>query len=61
MTTDENIEVVERIMMRDRQVSAIATVEGYLSDLDLEFCSTGIQSLHDRWQRVVAIQGQYIQ
>ena len=39
----------------------IATVESYLSDLDSEFFSTGIESLHDRWLRVVAIEGQYIQ
>jgi [histone H3]-lysine36 N-dimethyltransferase SETMAR len=40
---------------------AIATVEDNLSDLDSGFFSEGIQSLRDRWQRVVASEGQYIQ
>ncbi len=40
---------------------AIQTVEDYLHDLDFEFFSEGIQSLCDRWQRVVASEGQYIQ
>ncbi len=40
---------------------AIDTVEDYLSDLNSEFFCKGIQSLHDRWQRVVASGGQYIQ
>jgi [histone H3]-lysine36 N-dimethyltransferase SETMAR len=40
---------------------AIDTVEDYLTDLDSEFFCKGIQSLHDRWQRVVASEGQYIQ
>ena len=40
---------------------AITTVEDYLTDLDLEFFCKGIQSLHDRWQRVVSSEGQYIQ
>ena len=39
----------------------IATVETYLRDLDSGFFSTGIESLHDRWLHVVAIEGQYIQ
>ena len=45
----------------DSDDEVIATVESYLSDLDSEFFSTGIESLHDRWLRVVAIEGQYIQ
>ena len=33
---------------------AVTTVEDYLTDLDsVSFCK-GIQSLHDRWRRVVA-------
>ena len=40
---------------------AIQTVEDYLCDLDSEFFSEGIQSLCDRWQRVVASDGEYIQ
>ena len=39
---------------------AITTVEDYLTDLNSEFFCKGIQSLHDRWQRVVASEGQYI-
>ena len=39
----------------------IATVEDYLSDLDSEFFSEGIESLRDRWLRVVAVDGEYIQ
>ena len=39
---------------------AVTTVEGYLTDLNSEFFCKGIQSLHDRWQRVVASEGQYI-
>ncbi len=40
---------------------AIQTVEDYLRHLDSKFFSEGIQSLPDRWQRVVASEGQYIQ
>ena len=40
---------------------AVSTVENYLTDLNSEFFCKGIQSLHDRWQRVVASEGQYIQ
>jgi histone-lysine N-methyltransferase SETMAR len=39
----------------------ISTVEAYLSDLDSEFFCTGIESLRDRWLRVVASDGEYIQ
>ena len=39
---------------------AITTVEDYLTDLNSEFFCKGIQSLHYRWQRVVASEGQYI-
>ena len=39
----------------------IATVETYLRDLDSGFFYTGIESLRDRWLRVVAIDGEYIQ
>ena len=39
---------------------AVATVEDYLTNLNSEFFCKGIQSLHDRWQRVVACEGQYI-
>lgn len=39
----------------------ITTVEDYLNDLDSEFFCKGIQSLRDRWQRVVASEGRYIQ
>ena len=39
---------------------AVTTVENYLTDLNSEFFCKGIQSLHDRWQRVVASKGQYI-
>ena len=40
---------------------AVTTVEDYLTDLNSEFFCKGLQSLHDRWRRVVAIEGQYIQ
>ena len=40
---------------------AVTTVEDYLTDLNSEFFCKGIQSLHDRWQCVVASEGQYIQ
>ena len=41
---------------------AITTVEeDYLTDLNSEFFCKGIQSLHDRWQRVVPSEDQYIQ
>lgn len=40
---------------------AIQAVEDYLDDLDSDFFCQGIESLCDRWQRVVASQGQYIQ
>ena len=33
---------------------AVTTVEDYLTDLNSEFFCKGIQSLHDRWQHVVA-------
>ena len=39
---------------------AVTTVENYLTDLNSEFFCKGIQSLHDRWQCVVASEGQYI-
>ena len=39
---------------------AVTTVEDYLTDLNSEFFCKGIQSLHDRWQHVVASEGQYI-
>ena len=39
---------------------AVTTVEDYLTDLNSEFFCEGIQSFHDRWQRVVASEGQYI-
>ena len=40
---------------------AIQTVEDYLRGLDFEFFCQGIESLGDRWQRMVASEGQYIQ
>ena len=40
---------------------ATTTVEDYLTDLDSDFFCKGIESLRDRWQRVVASEGQYIQ
>ena len=39
---------------------AVTTVEDYLTDLNSESFCTGIQSLHDHWQRAVASEGQYI-
>ena len=39
----------------------VTTVEDYLTNLNPEFFDSGIRSLHDRWQRVVASEGQYIQ
>ena len=51
--------------LRDKNLScddeAVTTVEDYLTDLNSESFCKGIQSLHDRWQRVVASEGQYIQ
>ena len=40
---------------------AVTTIEDYLTDLNSEIFCKGIQSLHDRWQHVVASEGQYIQ
>ena len=40
---------------------AVTTVEDYLTDLNSELFCKGIQSLHDRWQDVVASEDQYIQ
>ena len=40
---------------------AITTVEDYLTDLDSDFFCKGIEGLRDRWQHVVASEGQYIQ
>ena len=40
---------------------AVPTVEDYLTDLNSELFCKDIQSLHDRWQCVVASEGQYIQ
>ena len=40
---------------------AVTTVEDYLTDFNSECFCKGIQSLHDRWQLVVASKGQYIQ
>jgi hypothetical protein len=40
---------------------AIGTVEDYLNDLNSEFFCQGIERLRDRWQRVAASGGQYIQ
>ena len=40
---------------------AVTTVEDDLTDLNSEFFCKDIQSLHGRWQRVVASEGQYIQ
>ena len=39
---------------------AVTVVEDYLTDPHSEFFCKGIQSLHDRWQRAVASEGQYI-
>ena len=39
---------------------AVTTVEDYFIDLNSELFCKGIQNLHDRWQRVVASEGQYI-
>ena len=33
---------------------AVTTAEDYLTDLNSKFFGKGLQSLHDRWQRVVA-------
>ena len=38
----------------DSDDEVVTTVEDYVTDLDLELSFKGIQSLHDRWQRVVA-------
>ena len=44
--------------LRDKNFSSddevVTTVEDYLTDLNSEFFCKGIQSLHNRWQRVVA-------
>ena len=40
---------------------AVTTVEDYLTYLNSKFFCKGIQSLHDRWQRVIASEDQYIQ
>ena len=38
----------------------IDTVEDYLNNFGSEFSCKGIQSLRDRWQRMVANEAQYI-
>ena len=43
-----------------RDDETIDTVKDYLNKLDWQFFCKGIDSLHDRWQRVVASEGQYI-
>ena len=40
---------------------AVTTVDDYLTDLNSDFFCKGIQSVHDRWQLVVAREDQYIQ
>ena len=45
----------------DSDDDVMATVQTFLRDLHSGFFSTGIESLRDRWQRVVAIHGEYIQ
>jgi [histone H3]-lysine36 N-dimethyltransferase SETMAR len=40
---------------------AIITAEDYLNELDSDFFSQGIESLPDRWVRVIASFGEYIQ
>ena len=40
---------------------AIDTVEEYLGGLDQQFFSQGVESLRDRWIRVIVSQGHYIQ
>ena len=40
---------------------AVTTVADYLTDLNSKFFCKSIQSLHDRWQHVVASEGPYIQ
>ena len=40
---------------------AVTTVEEYLTNFNSEFFCKGMQSSHDRWQRSVASEGQYIQ
>ena len=43
-----------------RDNETIDTVEDYLNNFDSKFFCKGIQSLRDRWQRVVASEGQCI-
>ena len=38
----------------------VTTVDDYFTDLNSEVFCKGIQSLHDRWQHVVASKRQYI-
>ena len=52
-------------LLRDKNLSsddeAVTTVEDCLTELNSEFFCKGLQSLHDRWQHMVASEGQYIQ
>ena len=56
-----NLKEFVRLKNSSSDDEAVTTVEDYLTDLNSEFFCKGIQSLHDRWQHVVASEGQYIQ
>lgn len=51
--------------LRDKNFNSddevITAIEDYLTDVDSDFFCKGIESLRDRWPRVVASEGQYIQ
>ena len=49
-----NLKKYNRLKNFSSDDKTVTTVEDYLTDLNSEFFCKGIQSLHDRWQRVVA-------
>ena len=49
-----NLKKFLRLKNSSSNDEAVTIVEDYLTDLNSEFFCKGIQSLHDRWQRVVA-------
>ena len=55
-----NFKKVVRLKNFSSHGEAVTSIEDYLTDLNWEFFCKGIQSLRDRWQRVVASEGQYI-
>jgi len=49
-----------RVKSFDSNDEVVMTVENYLKNLNADFFCTGINTLYDRWQRVVAREGRYL-